>query len=86
MSSLFIVSNNVLNQTESPQLVCVSNAGEPSKKIKKIKVKRMDENVMKRTVVEAINLKKTYMLGKVPVEALRDVNLKVEKRRICINT
>jgi len=30
-------------------------------------------------VVEAINLKKTYMLGKVPVEALRDVNLKVEK-------
>ena len=29
-------------------------------------------------LVEAVNLKKTYMLGKVPVEALRGVNLKVE--------
>ena len=29
-------------------------------------------------VVEAVNLKKTYMLGKVPVDALRGVNLKVE--------
>jgi len=31
------------------------------------------------TVVEAIGLKKTYILGKVPVEALRGINLKVEK-------
>jgi len=30
------------------------------------------------TIVEAVNLKKTYMLGKVPVNALRGVNLKVE--------
>jgi putative ABC transport system ATP-binding protein len=29
-------------------------------------------------VVEAIDVKKTYMLGKVPVEALRGVNFKVE--------
>jgi putative ABC transport system ATP-binding protein len=29
-------------------------------------------------VVEAINVTRTYMLGKVPVEALRGVNLKVE--------
>lgn len=29
-------------------------------------------------VVEAIDLKKTYMLGKIPVEALRGVNLKVQ--------
>ncbi|MCW4030563.1 MAG: ABC transporter ATP-binding protein [Candidatus Bathyarchaeota archaeon] len=29
-------------------------------------------------VVEAINVKKTYMLGKIPVEALRGVNLRVE--------
>jgi len=30
------------------------------------------------TIVEATNLKKTYMLGKIPVDALRGVNLKVE--------
>jgi len=29
-------------------------------------------------IVQAVNLKKTYLLGKVPVEALRGVNLKVE--------
>ena len=30
------------------------------------------------TLVEAVDLKKTYMLGKVPLEALRGVNMKVE--------
>ncbi|HUJ85160.1 MAG TPA: ABC transporter ATP-binding protein [Candidatus Acidoferrales bacterium] len=30
------------------------------------------------TLVEAVDLKKTYMLGKVPVEAVRGVNMKVE--------
>jgi len=30
-------------------------------------------------VVEAIKLRKTYMLGKVPVDALRGVNLKIER-------
>lgn len=33
---------------------------------------------MTTTLVEAINLKKTYMLGKVSVNALRGINLKVE--------
>ncbi len=32
----------------------------------------------KTPVVEAIDVKKTYMLGKVPVDALRGINLKVE--------
>jgi putative ABC transport system ATP-binding protein len=31
------------------------------------------------TIVEAVDLKKTYMLGKVPVNVLRGVNLKVER-------
>ncbi len=34
---------------------------------------------MSTLVVEAIDLKKTYMLGKVPVEALRGINLKVKQ-------
>jgi putative ABC transport system ATP-binding protein len=33
---------------------------------------------MATTVVEAVDLKKTYMLGKIPVNALRGINLKVE--------
>jgi putative ABC transport system ATP-binding protein len=36
------------------------------------------EMVPASTKVEAVNLKKTYMLGKVPVNALGGVNLKVE--------
>jgi putative ABC transport system ATP-binding protein len=34
---------------------------------------------MNPLVVEAIDLKKTYMLGKVPVEALHGINLRVEQ-------
>jgi putative ABC transport system ATP-binding protein len=34
---------------------------------------------MSTLVVEAIDLKKTYLLGKVPVEALQGLNLKVER-------
>ena len=41
-------------------------------------VKRMVEDLMEKTVVEACNLEKRYMLGKIQVEALRGVNLKVE--------
>ena len=37
----------------------------------------MCEDVMKRTVVEASDLKNTYMLGKIPVEALLGMNLTV---------
>jgi putative ABC transport system ATP-binding protein len=37
------------------------------------------EKCMSTLVVEAINLRKTYMLGKVPVEALQGLNLKVER-------
>jgi putative ABC transport system ATP-binding protein len=33
---------------------------------------------MSTPIVEAVELKKTYMLGKIPVQALRGVNLKVE--------
>jgi hypothetical protein len=32
----------------------------------------------KAPVVEATNVKKTYMLGKIPVDALRGVNFRVE--------
>lgn len=34
---------------------------------------------MSTPVVEAVGLSKTYMLGKVPVEALRGINLRVER-------
>jgi putative ABC transport system ATP-binding protein len=38
----------------------------------------MEGNTME-TIVEAINLKKTYMLGKIPVDALQGVNFKVTR-------
>lgn len=38
----------------------------------------MSEKKTMTALVEAIDLKKTYMLGKVPVEAVRGVNMKVE--------
>ena len=41
-------------------------------------VKIMSEETIRNTVVEATDLKKTYLLGKVRVEALRGLNLKVE--------
>jgi putative ABC transport system ATP-binding protein len=44
-------------------------------KVYKPEVGKMQKNA---PVVEAINVKKTYMLGKVPVEALRGVNFRVE--------
>ena len=34
---------------------------------------------MNNTVVEAVNLTKTYTIGKIPVNALQGVNLQVEK-------
>ena len=40
--------------------------------------KRKKEMAFMTVIVEAVNLKKTYMLGKVPVSALQGVNLKVE--------
>ncbi|HTY74904.1 MAG TPA: ATP-binding cassette domain-containing protein, partial [Candidatus Nanoarchaeia archaeon] len=45
----------------------------------------MNTSLIQKTVVEATELKKTYQLGKVPVEALRGVNLKVERGEfLCI--
>ncbi len=41
-------------------------------------VKEDVKKTMAATIVEAIDLKKTYMLGKIPVDALRGINLKVE--------
>jgi len=35
--------------------------------------------ILTTSVLQTINLQKTYMLGKIPVEALRGVDLKVEK-------
>jgi putative ABC transport system ATP-binding protein len=45
---------------------------------KREKVKIMDQQVTRKAVVEATDLKKTYLLGKVQVEALRGIDLKVE--------
>ena len=45
----------------------------------------MNRALTQKTVVEAPELKKTYQLGKVPVKALRGVNLKVERGEfLCI--
>lgn len=41
-------------------------------------VKEDVKKTMAATIVEAIDLKKTYILGKIPVDALRGINLKVE--------
>jgi len=35
--------------------------------------------ILATSVLQTVNLQKTYMLGKIPVEALRGVDLKVEK-------
>jgi putative ABC transport system ATP-binding protein len=41
-------------------------------------IRTKKERMRVALIVEAVDLKKTYMLGKIPVEALRGVNLKIE--------